>query len=114
MKKNDPHHDHQNCIALFEKLSEYIDRELDAPTCQEIEDHIKACKPCQVCLKTLKQTVNLCRNLERHQVPEAFSNRLKDAISGLIEKQSDNRFPHFFSDDAGSSYDASRIANSKE
>lgn len=73
-------------MMLFERLSEYIDRELDAPACQEIEAHIKACKPCQVCLETLKQTVNLCRNLERHQVPEAFSHKLKHAISELIKR----------------------------
>lgn len=72
-------------MKLFEQLSEYIDRELDAPTCREIEAHIKACKPCQVCLDTLKQTVNLCRNLERHQVPETFSLKLKDTISGLVK-----------------------------
>ena len=88
MKKNDPRHAHRNCVMLFERLSEYIDRELDAPTCQEIETHIKACKPCQVCLETLKQTVHLCRHLKRHQVPEAFSDKLKDAIAGLMESRS--------------------------
>ena len=84
MKRNDRNHSHQNCVALFEKLSEYIDRELDAPTCNDIEAHIKACKPCQVCLNTLKQTVDLCKNLNRRQVPETFSLKLKDAIFDLI------------------------------
>ena len=76
-------------MALFERLSEYIDRELDAPACKEIEAHIKACKPCQVCLDTLKQTVNLCRNLETHQVPETLSYKLKAAINGLMRNRSD-------------------------
>jgi anti-sigma factor RsiW len=76
-------------MALFERLSEYIDRELDAPACKEIEAHIKACKPCQVCLDTLKQTVNLCRNLETHQVPETLSHKLKAAINGLMRNRSD-------------------------
>ena len=84
MKRNDRNHSHQNCVALFEKLSEYIDRELDAPTCEDIEAHINACKPCQVCLNTLKQTVDLCKNLERRQVPETFSLKLKGAIFDLI------------------------------
>ena len=74
---------------LFERLSEYIDRELDAPTCREIEGHIAACKPCQVCLETLKQTVNLCRNLKRHQAPDTLSHKLKDAISDLVQAESD-------------------------
>lgn len=89
MERTDPHHSHKNCIALFERLSEYIDRELDAPTCKDIEAHIKSCKPCQVCLKTLKQTVDLCNNLERRQVPEAFSMKLKGTIFDLVKKKSD-------------------------
>lgn len=76
-------------MMLFERLSEFIDRELDAPTCEKIEAHIKACKPCQVCLQTLKQTVDLCRHLKRQQVPEALSFKLKDAISQMIQGQSD-------------------------
>ncbi|MBC2710058.1 MAG: zf-HC2 domain-containing protein, partial [Desulfosarcina sp.] len=87
MNPTDPHDSHQNCRALFERLSEYIDKELDAPTCKDIEAHIKACKPCQVCLGTLKQTVDLCRNLESHQVPETFSLKLKDAIFDLVKNK---------------------------
>ena len=86
MKQTDPPHAHDNCLALFERLSEYIDRELDELTCKDVEAHIKACKPCQVCLGTLKQTVELCRNLERRQVPETFSLKLQDAIFNLVKK----------------------------
>ena len=87
MKPTDAAHSHENCLALFEKLSEYIDRELDTPTCREIEAHIRDCKPCQVCLDTLKQTVRLCNNLERQRVPERFSMKLKDAIFDLVERK---------------------------
>jgi anti-sigma factor RsiW len=86
MKQNDPHHPHSNCLDLFEKLSEYIDRELDAPTCDDIEAHIRDCKPCQVCLGTLKQTIALCKHLERRKVPETFHQKLIDAISDLTGK----------------------------
>ncbi|BBO69246.1 hypothetical protein DSCA_31760 [Desulfosarcina alkanivorans] len=89
MKRTDPHHSHENCIRLFERLSEYIDRELDAPTCEDIEAHIRSCKPCQVCLETLKQTVALCKNLERRQVPEAFTLKLRGAIADLVNKKPD-------------------------
>lgn len=86
MKQTEPHHSHKNCVAFFERISEYIDRELDASTCKEIEKHIQACKPCQVCLGTLKRTVGLCKKLERHPVPETFSLKLKDAIFDLVGK----------------------------
>lgn len=86
MKRIDSHQPHGNCLALFEKLSEYIDRELDAPTCKDIEAHIQDCKPCQVCMGTLKQTIELCKHLEHRSVPETFHRKLKDAISDLTEK----------------------------
>jgi anti-sigma factor RsiW len=88
MKPSDPNHPHSQCLALFEKLSEYIDRELDPPTCRDIEAHIQDCKPCQVCLGTLKQTIELCKHLEHRKVPETFHQKLKDAISDLAEKHS--------------------------
>ena len=85
MKPTDTSHAHENCMALFEKLSEYIDRELDAPTCRDIEAHIRACKPCQVCFGTLKQTVDLCKRLDNRKVPETFQLKLKDAIFDLMQ-----------------------------
>jgi anti-sigma factor RsiW len=75
-------------MALFEKLSEYIDKELDEPACREIEAHIQACKPCQVCLGTLKQTVDLCKRLKSSPVPEAFSVKLKNVISAYMRGHS--------------------------
>jgi anti-sigma factor RsiW len=73
-------HDHQQCISLFEKLSEYIDNELDDALCETIERHMQECKPCQACLKTLKQTVAVCREMKPAQVPEDFSKRLRRMI----------------------------------
>jgi len=84
MKKTDPQHPHHNCIALFERLSEYIDRELDVSDCEAIEAHIQACPPCMVCLKTLEQTVKLCKHLNSQQVPESLSLKLRTAINDLI------------------------------
>ena len=77
------------CLALFERLSEYIDQELDTPTCNHIESHIKACQTCRIFLDTLKQTVNLCRHLESDQVPESVSMKLKVAISKLVNGSSE-------------------------
>jgi anti-sigma factor RsiW len=76
-------HDHSKCIELFEKLSEYIDDELDEMTCKDIERHVKECAPCNACLETLKRTMELCKNLENKPVPEAVSSRLKSLIQGL-------------------------------
>lgn len=69
---------------MFEKLSEYLDRELDDVTCRDIEQHIAQCPPCKVCLETLKKTVALCHSLKEKPVPTDLSDRLK----GLIREMS--------------------------
>jgi anti-sigma factor RsiW len=73
-------HDHQQCRAFFEKLSEYIDHELDQSNCAVLEQHLQQCQPCQACLATLKQTIALCHELKTAAMPEEFSKRLRAMI----------------------------------
>lgn len=73
-------HDHKQCIALFEKLSEYLDNELDNETAQAIKAHLDACKPCQVCLATLKRTVSLCHALKDSPVPKDLTRHLQELL----------------------------------
>jgi anti-sigma factor RsiW len=77
-------HDHKKCRELFEKLSEYIDDELDPAKCDTIEAHLKQCEPCQVCLATLKQTVALCRELKSSPMPDEASRRLRRMIKKMM------------------------------
>jgi RNA polymerase sigma-70 factor (ECF subfamily) len=76
--------DHHKCRELFEKLSEYIDNELDSANCDAIEAHLQNCPPCQSCLATLKQTVALCREMKASAMPEAASNRLRAMIEQML------------------------------
>lgn len=80
---NNDRHDHRHCLELFEKLSEYLDNELDEATCRDIEEHVKECIPCFVCLQTLKRTVDLCRQADERPIPEEFSRKLKQVIYNL-------------------------------
>ena len=79
---SDNHH-HKHCLEMFEKLSEYIDGELDRVTCAEIEKHAKSCVACFSCMETLKRTVALCKNVDDRPVPREFSQRLKEIIQNI-------------------------------
>jgi anti-sigma factor RsiW len=70
-------HDHKHCVAMFEKLSEYIDGELDRAACNEIESHIERCAACKICLATLKTTIHLCGSMSSNPVPQSFSQKLR-------------------------------------
>jgi anti-sigma factor RsiW len=83
---SEPHkhdHDHAACIELFSKLSDYLDNELDAVTCQDIEAHLADCPCCTACMETLKRTVAFCRETEERPVPETLARRLADIVAGL-------------------------------
>ena len=76
-------HDHKHCLEMFEKLSEYIDGELDQVTCDEIQRHAEDCVACFSCLETLKRTVALCKNVKEQPIPPNFSDKLKALIANI-------------------------------
>ncbi len=83
-----PVHEHPSaeCLELFRHLSEYIDREIDAAASRVIEQHLKDCPACRICLATLRQTVALCRSIHDSSIdiPETTSQRLHQAIREYI------------------------------
>lgn len=66
------HHPHSprspQCKALLAQISEYIDGELEAKICAEIELHLNGCKDCQVLVDTTQKTIALYRR-HHHAVP---------------------------------------------
>ena len=76
-------HDHKLCLKLFEKLSEYIDGELDHATCSDIKRHAEDRVACFSCLETLKRTVDLCKNVEEKPIPVNLSEKLMEIIQQI-------------------------------
>jgi anti-sigma factor RsiW len=74
---------HESCLALFERLSEYIDGELDEAASGAIESHFETCLACRVCLQTLQRTVEICRSEKPPKVPPSLSRRLRKTWEGL-------------------------------
>jgi RNA polymerase sigma-70 factor (ECF subfamily) len=52
------------CKEIFARLSEYLDRELPAGLCDDIEKHIAGCPPCVEFVKSIEKTVQLCREVK--------------------------------------------------
>jgi RNA polymerase sigma-70 factor (ECF subfamily) len=77
------------CREMFEKLSEYLDGELDAGLCDRVDLHLDGCEPCQAYLESLRRTVRLVGSLEtpaldeetRRRLLENYQ-RLRDQVSG--------------------------------
>lgn len=47
------------CKHLLGDLSDYIDGELRAELCAEIEKHLQGCENCRIVVNTLRKTVEL-------------------------------------------------------
>ncbi len=74
-------HEHHKCMSLFEKMSEYIDRELDDDTRARVEKHIHDCCHCHACYETLKRTVDLCQSTaEDYPLPDNLTEKLQALI----------------------------------
>jgi anti-sigma factor RsiW len=80
---SDHKHNPKQCMALFARLSEYLNNELDPESRQSIDEHLKDCRPCQVCLSTLHRTVELCRQFRSAPLPTEFSNRLRSFLQRM-------------------------------
>ena len=55
------HTHNYSCRELLEQIHDYIDGELEAKLCAELEQHLDECKDCQVMVDTTKKTLALFR-----------------------------------------------------
>lgn len=79
-----------NCSRLLGSLSDYIDGDLKAEICAQIEEHIKECDNCRIVVNTLQKTVELYETSsnETAMLPEAIRERLflKLNLEDLMKK----------------------------
>ena len=65
------------CQDILENLNAYIDGELNAQLCGQIETHIEACPNCQIVVNTLKKTIQLYQvDGQETMLPEEARRRL--------------------------------------
>lgn len=74
-------HDHgghgSNCKHLLNSLSSYIDGELEAKLCAELERHLEGCENCRVVVDSLRKTVSLYRESDADiELPQDLRQRL--------------------------------------
>ena len=65
---------------MLGSLSDYIDGELEAELCAEIEQHVAACVNCRIVVDTLKRTVTLYHDHGHEPMPEDVRQRLLAAL----------------------------------
>ena len=70
--------DRATCREMLARLNAYIDGELEAQLCAELEAHLAACGDCRVVVNTLRRTIELYRALgeSSQELPGEVAERL--------------------------------------
>ena len=69
-------HQHTDPCGYLAVLSEYIDGDLDARLCRELEHHMTHCENCRIVVDTLQRTVNLYHTVADTEFPTEVEQRL--------------------------------------
>jgi RNA polymerase sigma-70 factor (ECF subfamily) len=76
-------HGGPDCRALLARLSEYIDGELEAGVCDEIDAHMGGCDPCQRFVEALRRTVRLVESEPAAPLPAEAREEIRRALDSL-------------------------------
>ena len=57
------------CAELLTSLNEYVDGTVDPAICEEFEQHMAGCNPCQVVVDNIRKTITLYREGQPYQLP---------------------------------------------
>ena len=72
-----PHkHDRTKCRELLSQFSDYIDGELEASLCTELEAHLAECPNCRIMVDTMRKTITLYRAQAPSDLPSDVKERL--------------------------------------
>ena len=72
-----------DCRAIFARLSEFLDEELDPTLCERIRNHVETCATCHGSLESLRRTVALTRRLQPRELPEPLRRELREHYEKL-------------------------------
>lgn len=68
------------CKEMLGSLSDYIDGELEAELCTEIDRHVAHCDNCGIVVDTLRRTVTLYHQHGHEPLPDDVKQRLLHAL----------------------------------
>ena len=70
----------EDCRKDFERISEYLDGELNDDICRKIEKHLLHCPECSEFVSSLKKTIQLCKNAAQEEIPPDIQERLRSLL----------------------------------
>ena len=75
------------CRQVIDKISEYIDGELDPELVRELERHLEHCEDCRIVVDTTRKTVEIFCHTEPAALPEDVRARLNQMFTQKFHKE---------------------------
>jgi anti-sigma factor RsiW len=75
------------CIAMYRKMSEYLDHECDEATREKVEAHLEECRECGDCLESIRRTIALSGVLPQEPIPDEVRSSLREVLNRCMEEQ---------------------------
>lgn len=66
----------RRCKELLRVFADYLDGELPAKLCRDVERHLRRCKTCDCVVETLKKTITLYAKLPEVPLPHRAHEQL--------------------------------------
>ena len=73
------------CRRILGNISAYLDGELEATACDEIEQHCLTCPSCRELVEGLRDDIGLCRRAAVAPLPEAVRQRARESVRRLLD-----------------------------
>jgi anti-sigma factor RsiW len=68
------------CDELLKAMNEYVDGRIDPAVCEQFEQHLAGCNPCQVVVDNIRKTITLFRAGQPYELPIEFRNHLRQVL----------------------------------
>jgi RNA polymerase sigma-70 factor (ECF subfamily) len=72
------------CPDVLQLYSRYLEAEISADVCVQLERHLETCSRCRAACDSMKRTLALCRTSSSAEVPVAVQDSVRAALRGLL------------------------------
>jgi anti-sigma factor RsiW len=74
------------CKHVWEQISGYLDKQLDAEMLAAVERHLESCEVCSAVLDSTRNILVLTADDRTYELPVGYSGRLHERLTAVIEK----------------------------
>ena len=74
------------CKHVWERISEYLDKQLDPKLLMDIEKHLESCEVCSAILDSTRNILILTADNRTYELPVGYSERLHTRLEKAIRE----------------------------